>query len=210
MPGRLFLTRPLPALCAALDAVPPDPPEEPARANIAPGQSVMVAQSAAAGGVRLVRMRWGLIPVGRVNARGRPVMETIVNARGETVFSKSAYAGVGRALVPVDGWYEWTGRQGRKTPWRIRPVDGAPLTFAAITDTWRAPGGTEIAQVATVTCAPSGDVAHLHDRMGVIVAPEDRALWLDGPPAAAAALCRPWPEGRLHAEEAWDVDFRAP
>ena len=45
----------------------------------------------------LTRMRWGMIPVGRVNARGRPVMETIVNARSETVFEKSAFQGVGRA-----------------------------------------------------------------------------------------------------------------
>ena len=54
-------------------------------------------------------MRWGMIPVGRVNARGRPVMETIVNARSETLFEKTAFQGVARCLVPADGWYEWTG-----------------------------------------------------------------------------------------------------
>lgn len=209
MPGRLFLTRPLAELCAALGAVPPEPAGEPARANIAPGQEILVALPGE-GGLRLVRMRWGMVPVGRKNARGRPVMETIVNARGETVFAKSAYAGTGRALVPVDGWYEWTGARGRKRAWRIAARDGAPLTFAAITDTWRAPGGREVAQVAVVTCPPSPDVAALHDRMGVIVAPEDRMGWLAGAQSAAADLIRPWPAGRLAASEATEVDWTAP
>lgn len=210
MPGRLYLLRPTGMLAGSLGAALPNPPEDPPRANIAPGQPLLVATAGDDGAMRLERMRWGMIPVGRVNARGRPVMETIVNARGETVFSKSAYSGTGRALVPVDGWYEWTGATRRKTAWRIRPADGAPLTFAAITDVWRAPGGTEVAQVATVTCAPSADVAAVHDRMGVIVAPGDRATWLGGSSEAAAALCRPWPEGRLVVELAEGVDFGGP
>lgn len=209
MPGRFALTTPLPQVCAWLGAAPPVPPEEPIRANVAPGQEVIVVQTSGTGR-RLVRMRWGVIPVGRVNARGRPVLETIVNARGETVFDKSAFAGTGRGLVPADAWYEWTGKRGRKQPWRIAPADGALMAFAAITDVWRAPGGQEVPQVATVTCAPSGDVAHLHDRMGVIVAPEDWATWLDGPPDAAAALCRPWPNGHLVAAKADDIDFDGP
>ncbi|MEL6523329.1 MAG: SOS response-associated peptidase [Pseudomonadota bacterium] len=202
MPGRLYLTRSLDALCAAIDVMLPDPPNEPSRANISPGQEILVITEAG-----LTRMRWGMIPVGRVNARGRPVLETIVNARGETVFGKSAYKGVGRALVPADGWYEWTGKSGRKQPWRIWPADETPLTFAAITDVWTAPGGTAIHQVALVTCPPSGDVAKLHHRMGVIVAPEDRATWLNGHEAQAEALIRPWPDGRLRHEKADDVDF---
>lgn len=205
MPGRLFLRRPLPKLCADLNTPLPDPATEPLRANIAPGQDILVLTE-----IGLTRMRWGLIPVGRVNARGRPVLETIVNARGETVFGKSAFKGVGRALVPADGWYEWTGKKGRKQPWRIWPKDGAPLTFAAITDTWTAPGGREIPQVALVTCPPSADVKHLHDRMGVIVAPEDRTTWLNGHEAQADALIGPWPEGRLTHEKADDVDFNGP
>ena len=62
-------------------------------------------------------------------------METIINARSETVFDKSAFEGVGRAVIPVDGWYEWTGEKRRKTAWRIfSGKDGSPLLFAAITD----------------------------------------------------------------------------
>ncbi len=137
MPGRLFLTRPL-AEIAAWAGAGTLPFNDPPRVNIAPGQEVAVL-----GPEGWTRMRWGMIPVGRINARGRPVMETSVNARSETVFDKSAFDGVGRGIVPVDGWYEWTGKVRRKVAWRIRARDGAPLAFAAITDVWQGPGGVD-------------------------------------------------------------------
>jgi putative SOS response-associated peptidase YedK len=155
-------------------------------------------------------MRWGMIPVGRVNARGRPVMETIVNARSETLFDKSAFAGVGRAVLPVDGWYEWTGTARKKTAWRLWAKDGAPLFFAAIRDTWTAPGGQVVAQLATVTCAPNADVAPIHHRMAVILSPADVPVWLDGAQAEAARLMEPWPDGRLDIAPVGDVDWAAP
>ncbi|MCB1343513.1 MAG: SOS response-associated peptidase [Pseudooceanicola sp.] len=203
MPGRVFLTTPLHEI-AALFGVEPLA-DEPPRRNIAPGQQVVALTPEG-----MQHMRWGMIPVGRVNARGRPVMETIVNARSETVFDKSAFAGTGRAVLPVDGWYEWTGKTRRKTAWRIRSADGAPLFFAAITDTWTAPGGPVVPQIATVTCEPNADVRPVHHRMAVILAPSDVALWLAGPEAEAAALMRPWPDGRLLVAEAAAVDWEAP
>ncbi|MEM8536487.1 MAG: SOS response-associated peptidase [Pseudomonadota bacterium] len=163
MPGRYFLTEDV----AGLD--------EPPRYNVSPGQEV-ITQTADG----FQRMRWGMIPVGRVNARGRPVMETIVNARSETVFDKSAFADVQRAVVPANGWYEWTGEARRKQPWRITRKDGALLWFAAIYDIWAAPGGLQVHQVATVTCPPSADVRDIHHRMGVILTDDQRQAWLTG------------------------------
>ena len=204
MPGRFFQTRPV-AEVARWMGVRADGLEEVPRRNIAPGQEVVVCTAA----WELRRMRWGIIPVGRVNARGRPVMETIVNARSETVFDKSAFEGVGRALVPVEGWYEWTGKTRRKTAWRIRPAVGGLMVFAAITDVWTAPGGREVHQVATVTCEPSGDVRAVHDRMGVILAREAFPIWLEGSDDEAKELMRPAPEGSLVVERADDVDWGA-
>jgi len=203
MPGRLFLTTPLAKVAAALGAA-GWPEDEPGRRNIAPGQEIVVFQDGT-----LMRMRWGMIPVGRVNARGRPVLETIVNARSETMFEKSAFEGVGRAVVPADGWYEWTGKARRKQPWRIRPAGGGLLYFAAITDVWQAPGGLRVRQVATVTCEPSGDVRDIHDRMGVLLSRDAVESWLAGSEAEAKALCVPYPDGSLSVEKADDVDWQA-
>ena len=147
MPGRLFLTRGVADVAAQVGVEAPAP--EPPRRNIQPGQDVLTLTS---GGFQ--HMRWGMIPSGRKNARGRPVMETIINARSETVFDKTAFDDMRRAVVPADGWYEWTGKTRRKTVWDIRSNDGMPLWFAAIYDIWHGPGGIELPQVATLTCPP--------------------------------------------------------
>lgn len=204
MPGRFFLTDPVSDLADALRVPAGTVADEPARHNIAPGQEIVVFDGA------LKRMRWGIVPVGRVNARGRPVMEQIINARSETVFDKSAFDGVGRAVIPVNGWYEWTGKTRRKTAWRIAPDGGGLLYFAAITDVWTAPGGLQVPQVAAVTCAPNADVAPIHHRMGVLLERGDVAVWLGDDLDAAKALMVPWPEGRLAVEEAVGVNWDGP
>lgn len=205
MPGRFFLTDDTRDVAALFDATVTGFELTP-RYNVAPGQDIVVCLPDRS----LTRMRWGIIPVGRVNARGRPVMETIVNARSESLFEKSAFKGVRRCLVPVNGWYEWTGKPRRKTPWRIRPRAGGLIAFAAICDVWNAPNGTELFQVATVTCAPSEDVKDIHDRMGVIVANEDFDCWLHGPETEAAGLMRPTEAGFLCVHAANGVDWNGP
>jgi putative SOS response-associated peptidase YedK len=141
---------------------------------------------------RLVAMRWGMIPMGRVNARGRPVLDTIVNARSETLFAKSAFVGLGRCILPVSGWYEWTGPPRRRVRWTIRAPERPILAFAAVWDRWRAPGGAELRSLATVTCAPNAEVAAVHDRMPAILEPDDWARWLGEQDADPAALLRPF------------------
>ncbi|MEL7165004.1 MAG: SOS response-associated peptidase [Pseudomonadota bacterium] len=204
MPGRLFLTSAMQDLSDALDADIDVIRDEPKRRNIAPGQEIVVYDGI------LSRMRWGIVPVGRVNARGRPVMEQIINARSETVFDKSAFAGVGRAVIPVNGWYEWTGETRRKTAWQIAARNDGFLYFAAISDVWTAPGGLEVPQVAAVTCEPNGDVAPIHHRMGVLLARDALDIWLHGSEDQARALMVPWPEGRLRITEAPEVDWSEP
>lgn len=207
MPGRLFLTSDVAALLADLGtaAAANALGDEPPRYNITPGQQIITLTTSG-----LAHMRWGIIPVGRVNARGRPVMETLINARSETVFEKSAYEGTGRAVVPVNGWYEWTGEKRHKTAWRITPKDADFLYFAAITDVWNGPGGVTVPQVAIVTCPPNADVEAIHHRMAVILDKADIPAWLHGSQGDVTPLMRPWPVGRLAIEKPDDVDWTGP
>lgn len=198
MPGRLFLTASLAEVAAAFGAEAAGTEDPGSRPELAPGDHVwaVVAQ----GGRRIVAMRWGMIPMGRVNARGRPVLETLVNARSETLFTKSAFDGLGRAIVPVTGWYEWTGKGRRKARWAISGE--GMLAFAAVWDRWRAPGGADVLSLATVTCAPNAEVAAVHDRMPAILAAADWPVWLgeaDGDPSAAL---QPLADGRLRVAPA--------
>lgn len=193
MPGRYFLETPLvdvaDDLSAVLEVADPGP-----RLDAAPGEEVAVLVGPPR---RLIGARWGMVMSGRVNARGRPVMETIVNARSETVFEKSAFDGVARAVLPVSGWYEWTGTRGRKTRWRIHDPKQPVLLFAAIYDVWNGPGGIAVAQTATVTCAPNKDLEEIHHRMPVLLSPDDVDLWLGGEVAECQVLAKPAAEGRL-------------
>ncbi|ETX15200.1 hypothetical protein OCH239_18145 [Roseivivax halodurans JCM 10272] len=191
MPGRLFLTAPLSGAAGEV-GLPPPSADDHGRDDIRPGEALWLVTS---DGWR--QMRWGLIPQGRRNARGRPVMETLVNARSETVFDKTAFEGVRRAALPVTGWYEWTGHARRKTRWTISDSGGGWLWFACVWDVWSAPGGTEVAQFATVTCAPNEDVAPVHDRMGVLLEPAGLSDWLNGDVATARTKMVLWPAGRL-------------
>ncbi|MEP4766318.1 MAG: SOS response-associated peptidase family protein, partial [Roseibium sp.] len=125
-------------------------------------------------------------------------------------FDKTAFDGVGRAVVPVDGWYEWTGEKRRKTAWRISSAAGSLLFFAAITDSWQAPGGLRVDQCAAVTCPPNGDLEPIHHRMGVLLDPADIRTWVTGTEDDAKALAQPWPDGLLQIEEATDVDWSGP
>ena len=203
MPGRYFLTTPLTDVAAEFGAV-LDAPDPGPRRDAAPGEMV----AAVIGGPRrMVEMQWGMIPMGRVNARKRPVMETIVNARSETLFKKTAFGDVKRAILPVNGWYEWTGKTRRKTRWEISAPKTPILAFAAIWDVWKSPSGAEIASLATVTVDPSADVAPIHHRMAAILTPDDMPVWLGEAEGDPAACLRTYPDKRLKVKEA-EADLR--
>lgn len=198
MPGRFFLTSDVADISARLGADRGEIDVEPPRLDIAPGTDILVCDETR----RLRRMRWGIVPVGRKNARGRPEMKNIINARSETVFQKSVFDGLTRCIVPVDGWYEWTGEKRKKSRWRIRAISGELLMFAAIYDVWKGPGGVELPQVATLTCEPNETVRKIHHRMGVILSESLWAPWLRGDDIPMD----PAPEDLLVVEDASELD----
>lgn len=85
----------------------------------------------------------------------------------------------GRAVVPADGWYEWTGEKGHKQPWHIRLVDGGPMYLAAITNARpdRAPKDGD--GFVIVTAAADAGMVDVHDRRPVVLSPADALLWMD-------------------------------
>ncbi len=85
-----------------------------------------------------------------------------------------------RCLIPADGYYEWHTSEKRKRPYFIHRRDGQPIGFAALAETWMGPNGEELDTVAIVTAAASADLAVLHHRVPVTIAPADFDRWLDG------------------------------
>lgn len=197
MPGRLFIECDTNALLdwsgtIARESEQSEAPDLP-DSDIAPGQLMWVMTASG----EAIPMRWGMIMAGQSKGRRRPLMETIVNARSETVFEKQTFAEVRRALVPAHGWYEWTGEKGRKTRWRLRASDEGLLMFAAVYSVWNGPGGVRLHQFATLTCEPNDTVRPIHHRMGVIVPRENWEGWLKGESVSLA----PAPDAAITVSE---------
>jgi putative SOS response-associated peptidase YedK len=202
MCGRFALTLPADAMARLFAARPANDLPPVPRFNICPTQAVHVV-TAAEGGRHLRAMRWGFVPAWYKSPTDGPLL---INARAETLAEKPAFRAAARArrcLIPADGFYEWTkGAQEARLPWYIRRRDKAPLVMAGIWQTWGGEG-TQIATCAVVTTAANADIATLHDRMPVVLSPDDWPLWLGEAGHGAALLMRPAPLGTL---EAWRVD----
>ena len=69
--------------------------------------------------------------------------------------------------------------RARKRPYFIHRRDGAPIGLAALAETWIGPNGEELDTVAIVTAPASADLAVLHHRVPVTIAPGDFDRWLD-------------------------------
>lgn len=193
MPGRLFLNSTSVEIAEEI-GVSASFPDGFQGGDIAPGDAILTLAPDPK------MMRWGILPVGRVNARGRPVMETLINVRSETLFEKSAFEGFRFCVVPANGWFEWTGKARRKTRWRLSAKDGRILAFAAVCDCWQGPTGHEVWQVATVTCEPNKEVAEVHHRMGVLLQTDQIETWINGSQTDRQALCMPSPDGSIRVE----------
>jgi putative SOS response-associated peptidase YedK len=131
----------------------------------------------------------------------------MINARAEGVATKSAYRRAfaeRRCVVPADGFYEWTGPKGARRPFLLRPSKGGLIAFAAIWERWRDRESGEIDSVAVITCDANATVAPLHDRMPVVLGPEQYEAWLDCKNTdvnAAQELLKPAPNNLLEAIE---------
>ena len=163
------------------------------RYNVAPGQNAAIVRNAGTGrGFDM--LRWGLVPAWAKDPR---IGYKCINARAETARTKPAFRaafGKRRCLVPVDGFYEWTGEgRGARQAWLVERSDGALFALAGLWEAWRVREGTalggelavlnpgDVVETFTVlTTEAHPTLASLHHRMPVIIAPEDFEAWLGG------------------------------
>ncbi len=173
--------------------------------NLAPNWNVAPTQDAAiirrhpdTGERRLDALKWGLIPhfTKDLKAARKPI-----NARSETAATSGMFRDALRArrcLVPADAFYEWRAQQDGKQPFAIARQDGAPLAFAGVWEGWRSPDGEAVRSYAILTTSANGTMARLHERMPVILEPEDWPVWLGEADGDTLALLRPAADDVLH------------
>ncbi len=95
-----------------------------------------------------------------------------INARSETADRTAMFRDAfreGRCLVPADGFFEWR-REGRvNQPYLFRRTDDALFVMAGVCEEGR---------YVILTRDSEGEVAEIHDRMPVLLEPEDAGRWL--------------------------------
>ena len=168
--------------------------------NAAPQQRLPVVVEDADGERALRLMQWGLLP--RWQRPGqRPIAP--INARAETLAEKPMFRSLfrrSRCVVPADGFYEWRAVDGRKQPFYVAPADGGLWGLAGLWDEVRGEDGEPLDSFTIVTTAANPLLSRLHDRMPVILRPEDEEIWLSrevdetGP---LEPLLRAWPEAGI-------------
>lgn len=180
-----------------------DAPEVEPRYNIAPTQFIAAVRSGEGGDRGLGLLYWGLVPSW---AREKSIGARLINARGETLREKPSFRNAyrrRRCLVLADGYFEWQRGGAVKQPYFIAFADGQPFGMAGLWETWRDPASDEpLESCCLVTTAPAAEIAHVHDRMPVIVPAAAYEEWLDPANAAVERLDRllaPWQGGGLRA-----------
>ena len=226
MCGRFTLRTPAPKLVELFRT--PEFPTLFPRYNIAPTQSVLIVRlnpetqtTAAQLNHEAVLARWGLIPFW---AKDQSIGNRMINARSETAAEKPAFRQAfqkRRCLVPADGFFEWeTIEPKKKQPWLIHMHDSEPFVMAGLWECWkvrsasaqdslrsRSPepnisNDTEsefLISCTILTTHANEDMRSIHDRMPVILQPDQYDAWLsnDSSPEQRKQLMQPLQNGLL-------------
>jgi putative SOS response-associated peptidase YedK len=179
MCGRYRLSRRKQIIAEHFEVLPDDDDWTP-RYNIAPTQPLpIIRQHPKEPRRELSLVRWGLIPSWAKDASGAAGM---INARSESAATKPAFRDalkLRRCLVPADGFYEWLRIGKTKQPYCFEVNEGELFAFAGLWERWKDPSGNWIKSCAILTTTPNAVAAQVHDRMPVILDPDNYDLWLD-------------------------------
>lgn len=177
----------------------------PPRYNIAPTQPILII----AGDVprapgdnrsnrRVLLVRWGLIPSWVKDLEKFPLL---INARSESAAEKNSFRAAmrhRRVLIAASGFYEWYRApkelKQKPVPYWIRPARGGIVAFAGLMETYMSPDGAEVDTGAILTTHANQAIAPIHDRMPVVIEPQDFDRWLDcksNEPRDVADLLKP-------------------
>jgi putative SOS response-associated peptidase YedK len=138
--------------------------------NTAPTQTMPVL-TAESGDLILQPMRWGIH-----RHIGPKIEKNIFNTRADKAFSPfwSKTVWSSRCLIPATGFYEWKITDGSKQPYFIHPKDRHLYMFAGI----YSQDSDGNFSYSIMTTDPNKEMNEIHNRMPVILYPEDEMSWL--------------------------------
>lgn len=179
MCGRFGLTRPE-ALKLERFGITELPPLVP-RYNIPPSSDILVVRERK-GVTEAELIRWGLVPSW---ARDPSIGNRMANVRSDTALEKSSFRAPmqkRRCLIPADVFFEWQDVPGqkRRKPYAVALNGGELFALGGLWEAWRSKeDGAWLITCAILTTEPNELLEPIHDRMPVIIRPDDYSTWMD-------------------------------
>ena len=146
--------------------------------NVAPTQSLDVI-TMVEDQPELTAMNWG-ISMKSKGKKGQPITRRIPNSRDDKVWNSYLWRYLipqQRALIPVNGFYEWK-RKNKKlvAAYHITPAGRPAMFFAGI---YRKSKHEEPCEVSIITTSANDSMGKVHDRMPVILTSQNAAMaWI--------------------------------
>ena len=156
--------------------------------NVTPSQLRPIVQLNAQQETEMHLSQWGLVPSWAKDIKLAPI-----NAKAETLrekpFFRAAYKSR-RCIVPINGFYEWQGEKGNKSPYYIYPSSSPFFALAGLWECRETP--EEVLHSFTIITTEANPLMQtIHHRMPVILAKEHYQHWLiDG----SEDLLKPCPD----------------
>jgi putative SOS response-associated peptidase YedK len=170
------------------------------RFNVAPSQSLPVITNDKPDELQF--FSWGLLPHW---AKEKGYKHKSINARAETITEKPMFRQLvnqKRCLVPADGFYEWRDSPTGKVPYRFLLRDEGLFCFAGLWDEWADKETGEVIRTYTLITTEANELMRpIHDRMPVLLHPEEEELWLSNERADehVLSLLHPYPSDEMKA-----------
>jgi putative SOS response-associated peptidase YedK len=174
----------------------------PPKYNIAPSQMIAVVRHLPGkSSHQLDMLRWGLIPNW---AKDMNIGYKLINARAETLAQKPSFRTAlkkRRCLIAADGFYEWKHSGKTKQPFYVQLKKGGVLGFAGLWESWLGPDGNIVESCTIITTSPNELIREIHDRMPVIIHPDQYEIWLQDSPSVQSLqqLFMPYPAAKMEA-----------
>ncbi|MGD6941502.1 SOS response-associated peptidase [Cytobacillus gottheilii] len=146
--------------------------------NIAPSHEVLAVINDGEKN-RLGYLKWGLIPPW---AKDVKIGYKMTNARAETLTEKQSFRAAyekRRCLIIADSFYEWKKTSTTKVPMRIKLKSDNLFGMCGLWERWISPEGAPVYSCTIITTASNPFMREIHERMPVILNPEDEKTWLN-------------------------------
>lgn len=163
--------------------------------NIAPGS--LVAAVLCNKPDTILPVKWGLTPAWSVKSE-KPLF--LVNLRDDSIKTKPGfkqYLKNRRCIIPASGFYEWKAEGKTKQPYYFQCLNQEFMFFAGI---WESPsqGESTNPMVSILTTNANALVGPIHNRMPVILHPEEAREWLESNHENTLIdLLRPYPSDEM-------------